>query len=118
MEASRRRWLRRERRIGLSPTLTTPTGTTVETSTRSTARGDTPTRLAAVPNGSVAIDATDIYMATLDGRILKVPVEGGAPVTLARAPSSAGLVADATRLHWASFIHSPSPTADVMMLAK
>ena len=91
--------------------------------------GGQPSTIAtAVPPGSLAVDASFVYIATTDDpydggmvrahSIVKVPAGGGTPVTLASTRNPGGLVIDATSLYWASFVNQGGTVADVMRLAK
>jgi hypothetical protein len=69
-----------------------------------TAPGATLTTLARVPLGApqaIAVDGVNVYFATVQGDVMKVPVAGGSLVTLASQQATpAGIAVDGTNVYW------------------
>jgi sugar lactone lactonase YvrE len=51
---------------------------------------------------AIAVDATSIYWTGGDG-VVKAPLGGGTPITLATSSNSGGMVLDAATLYWATY---------------
>ena len=58
---------------------------------------------------AITVDATSIYWTRVDyedeggiieGAVMKAPLAGGTPITLARAPAGWGIAVDATSVYW------------------
>ena len=81
---------------GGTPSCTSPAGTTI---TLATGLG---------PWSNLLVDATAVYGLT-SGGLLKVPLCGGVPTTLASPQNAEGLAIDATSVYWTDFLASSDP---------
>jgi hypothetical protein len=75
---------------------------------------------------NIAVDGTSVYWAdsysaglTGPGLLLKVPLDGGTPVTLASAPSGSvacGLALDATSVYWVTVTHTDNDPPPITVM--